>query len=177
MAWQREPDWPRERLERTTAEVWKRVNPREPFRSQTSPLWHLDPCDLLLQSKTLWLGYLRRPHRLFAPLDVVLVRFTNGQGERCEAAGWSTRFRRFVLCPYIQYARYEWHDHRVVDGQRYSQHENRATLRLVRSPDELPGEIGKKPWFDPDVRRLAAEWLRAADSGSSLGTATGGAIE
>lgn len=178
MTWQLEPDWPDARLERTASELWKRIDPRGPYRGKH---WLGDPCDLLLKTDRYSLGYLRRPTRLFAPLDVVLVNFPNGGGERCEASGWSTKLRAFVVRLYLPYARYEWKHHRGKGGawveDKFIQHKNRATVALVSGfGDELPGELARKPWFDPDVRRYAADRLRVAYSGSSLGAATGGAI-
>jgi hypothetical protein len=179
MTWQLEPDWPETRLERTASELWKRIDPRRPYRSQGKH-WLGDPCDLLLKADVYSVGYLRRPTRLFAPHDIVLVRFTNGQAERCEASGWSTKVNAFVVRLYLPYARHEQRWSRDVDGRmldHYTQRRDRATVALVDGfYDELPGELRVKPWFDPDVRRYAVERLRVAHSGSPLGTATRGAI-
>lgn len=179
MVWQLEPDWPETRLDKSTAELWKRIDPRGPLR-QRQKRWMGDPCDLRVKADVYSVGFIRRPTRLFAPLDVVLVRFTNGGGERCEASGWSTRLGVFVLQVMLPYARYESRSHRDASGwsTKDTQHRNRATVALADGfGDELPDEIAQKPWFDPDVRRYAGERLRIAHSGSLLGAATGGATE
>lgn len=173
MAWQREATWPEERYDRTTGELWRRVNPREPNRPARRGFF-FDPCDLLVEARDggLGLGFVRRPTRLWAPGDVVLLRFSNGQAERAYAHGWSTKAQAFIGGYYMQYARH-------LGGPRYTQKFERATVGLVDlldGPFALPGELRRKPWFDPGVRDTALAALRAAYPGSPLGTATGGAI-
>lgn len=108
------------------------------------------------------LGLYIRPHRVFAPGDVVLLWLDNGAGERYRAYGYSTKKRASIRGLYVQAQR--WRDNLTID----------AELRVFSFPPELAQVelAGAAPRAHASGVLRAAQAARRVSSDSPAQTTT-----